>query len=204
MPCNALAINIPYNLYRQLLSSCARSPRFFGQLKIHKPVVPLRPIVATQGGPTYNTARHLANILRPLVGNSVHHVKNSEEFAKFTHDLVLHPDEIMVSFDVVSLFTNVPTEDACNIAWERLSEDSSLQDRTDLTPDQIADLLKFCVSSSSFRWRQEFFEQSEGTSMGSPISPVLADMFMEAFEQTAIATADCHPQSKEAVPRTPR
>ena len=128
------------------------------------------------------------------MGNTIHHVKNSEEFAKFTRDLVLHPDEIMVSFDVVSLFTNVPTEDACNIAWERLSEDGSLQDRTDLTPDQIADLLKFCVSSSSFRWRQEFFEQSEGTSMGSPISPVLADMFMEAFEQTAIATADFQPR----------
>ncbi|XP_022110786.1 uncharacterized protein LOC110990212 [Acanthaster planci] len=36
-----------------------------------------------------------------------------------------------------------------------------------------------------FQWRDKFFEQSSGTSMGSPLSPVLADLFMEEFEQTA-------------------
>ena len=105
----------------------------------------------------------------------------------------------MVSFDIVSLFNNVTAEGACTIAKERPSEEGTLRGRTDLTADHIDDLLKFCVSLSSFRWRKEFFEQS----MGSPISAVLADMFTEEIEQTAIVTADCHPQSKQAVPRTP-
>ena len=128
------------------------------------------------------------------MGNTIHHIKNSEQFATLIQDLTLQPDDIMVSFDVVSLFTNVPTSDATTIAKDRLLADPSLKDRTDLTPDQLHDLLLTCVHSSSFRWRDKFFEQSAGTSMGSPISPVLADMFMEEFEQLAINTADHSPK----------
>ena len=186
---------IPYPLYRQLRPSSSTCPRFFGQPKIHKPDIPLRPIVASRGGPTYNTAKHLTKILQPLVGNTPHHVTNSSQFVKHIQHLTLQPNDIMVSFDVVSLFTNVPTGEACFIAKERLQHDPTLCDRTALSPCQIHDLLLTCVSSSSFRWRDKFFEQTAGTSMGSPLSPVLADMFMEDFESTALLTADHRPST---------
>ena len=185
------AISLP--LYRQLRPSSSTCPRFFGQPKIHKPDIPLRPIVASRGGPTYNTAKHLTKILQPLVGNTPHHVSNSDQFVQHIQNLNLRPSDIMVSFDVVSLFTNVPTGEACLIAKERLTNDPTLCERTALSPDQIHDLLLTCVSSSSFRWRDKFFEQSTGTSMGSPLSPVLADMFMEEFETTALLSADHRP-----------
>ena len=54
--------------------------KFYGLPKIHKPDVPLRPSVASQGSPTYNLAKYLAEILKPLVGKSEHHVVNSKEF----------------------------------------------------------------------------------------------------------------------------
>ncbi|XP_038062334.1 uncharacterized protein LOC119732802 [Patiria miniata] len=117
-----------------------------------------------------------------------------ENLIELIQDLTLQPDDIMVSFDVVSFFISIPTSDACTIAKDRLQADTTLQDRTDLTPDQLQDLLITCVNSSSFRWRDKFFEQSAVTSMGSPISPVLADLIMEEFEQTAIATADHQPK----------
>ena len=45
-------------------------------------------------------------------------MKNSEQFVRFTRDLVLQSNEVMVSLDVVSLFTNVPTSDAWTIVGE--------------------------------------------------------------------------------------
>ena len=47
----------------------------------------------------------------------------------------------MVSFDVESLFTNVPIESAVQAALRKLESDPTLADRTTLTPAQIADLL---------------------------------------------------------------
>ena len=70
--------NITQPLYRQLRPSNSKCPRFFGQPKIHKEDAPLRPIAACRGGPTYDTAKHLAKILCSLVRNTKQHVKNSE------------------------------------------------------------------------------------------------------------------------------
>ncbi|XP_071801298.1 uncharacterized protein [Asterias amurensis] len=185
------ALSVP--LYRRLRPSSSTCPRFFGNPKIHKPEVPLRPIVASRESPTYDTAKYLAKVLRPLVGLTEHHVSNSTQFVDITRNLTLQPTDILVSFDVESLFTNVPTDEACFLAKERLSHDPSLPDRTGLSPDQIHDLLYTCVSSSCFQFQGKYYEQTAGTSMGSPISPVLADIFMEEFESSSLLTADLRP-----------
>ena len=57
-------------LYRRLYPTGAGSPKFYGLPKIHKPGIPLRPIISSIGTVTYNTAKELARILKPLVGLS--------------------------------------------------------------------------------------------------------------------------------------
>ena len=131
-------------VYDHLRPSATVCPKFYGLPKIHKPDVPLRPIVASQGSPTYNLAKYLAEILKPLVGKSEHHVVNSKEFITKIEQTKLDEDEILVGFDVVSLFTNVPIDEACNIAKERLLLDNTLHLRTTLSPENIYDLLKLC------------------------------------------------------------
>ena len=86
--------------------SATVSPKFYGLPKIHKPDVPLRLIVVSQGSPSYNIAKYLAEILKPLVEKSEHHVINPKEFITKIEHTQLDEDEILVSFDVVSLFTS--------------------------------------------------------------------------------------------------
>ena len=57
----------------------AVSPKYYGLPKIHKPGIPLRPIISSTGTVTYNTAKELAKILKPLVGLSSHHVHNTRD-----------------------------------------------------------------------------------------------------------------------------
>ena len=104
-------------VYDHLRPSATVCPKFYGLPKIHKPDVPLRPIVASQGSPTYNLAKYLAG--KSFVGKSEHYVVNSKKFITKIEQTKLDEDEILVSFDVVSLFTNVPVDEACNIAKER-------------------------------------------------------------------------------------
>ena len=84
------------------------TPYIYGVPKIHKGDVPLRPIVDTIGSPTYFLATHLIKIISPLIGNSTSFVKDSNHFFQFINDAKLEPNDILVSFDVVSLFTKVP------------------------------------------------------------------------------------------------
>ena len=61
--------------YRKLYPTGAVLPKFYGLPKVHEPGIPLRPIVSSTGTATYNTAKELARILKPLVGSSIHHVQ---------------------------------------------------------------------------------------------------------------------------------
>ena len=100
----------------------------------------------------------------------------------------------MVSFDVESLFTNVPIEGAVKATLCKLENDPGLADRTNLTPTQIADLLNFVLRSTYFQYNGSIYEQKDGAAMGSPVSTVIANLYMEEFEERAIATATYKPK----------
>ena len=53
-------------------------------------------------------------------------------------------------------------------------------------------LLEFCLNNTCFIFQGRFHEQTEGAAMGSPLSPIIANLYMEAFEKQAISTAP-HP-----------
>ena len=67
--------------------------------------------------------------------------------------LVVKSDELLVSFDVVSLFTNVPTDLAIDVAHRRLSVDDTLDDRTCLGVDDIISLLELCLGATYLSFR---------------------------------------------------
>ena len=103
-------------------------------------------------------------------------------------------DEILVSFDVSSLFTNVPVDEAISVIRERLREDETLGDRTILSPEWVAELLEMCLKSTYFSYGGNIFEQIEGAAMGSPVSAVVANLYMEFFEELALETAPTRPR----------
>ena len=94
----------------------------------------------------------------------------------------------MVSFDVVSLFTNVPGDLAVKVAHERLSLDTSLVERTALSAEQVVNLLQFCLDATFLAYRGEFYQQTFGTAMGSPVTVTVANLVMEDVEERALST----------------
>ena len=69
--------------YHNLRSFAGSVSCFYGLPKIHKPDTPLRPIVSFLSSPTYRLSKFLASLLKPVVGQNVHHVRNSQQFAEF-------------------------------------------------------------------------------------------------------------------------
>jgi hypothetical protein len=165
---------------KQLRPSGSRSPRLYGLPKIHKEGVPLRPTVSNVGAPTYQLTKHLTGFLNKLTGNSTHHVKNSIHFTQILENLQVQPGDLMVSFDVVSLFTKVPVEDSLSLLSHHFIDD-------------ILALFKLVLTSTYFCFDGQYFEQTDGVAMGSPISPVIATFTMENFEEKALNQATLKP-----------
>ena len=65
------------NKYKQFYPTNAVPPKFYGLPKIHKTGTPLRPIVSSRGSITYGVAKELAHIIKPLLGQSPHNLKNT-------------------------------------------------------------------------------------------------------------------------------
>ena len=181
-------------VYRRLYPTDVGSPKFYGLPKSHKSGIPLRPIISSIGTVTYNTAKELARILKPLVGLSNHHVHNTRDFVEQIKEVKLKKEESMVSYDVTALFTSVPIPPVLKIIEEKLTNNKDLPQRTSMNTRHIIKLLKFCLRSTYFVFQGQHFEQVEGAAMGSPLSPIVANIYMEHFETKTLETAP-HPPS---------
>ena len=157
-------------------------PKFYGLPKIQKPGTPLRPIVSSCGSVTYGVAKELAKILKPLVGKSLHHLNSTQDFVEQVKHITLVPRECLSSYDVSALFTSVPIDPALKVIKDLLVKDSTLKDRTVIGIDDIILLLEFCLKNTYFSFQGQFFEQVEGAAMGSPVSPIVANLYMEYLE----------------------
>ena len=180
--------------YRRMYPTGTVSPNFYGLPKIHKLGIPLRPIVSSTVTITYSTAKELAKILKPLVGMSTHHVHNTKDFVEHLKDVRLKQGECIISHNVAALFISVPIQPVVNIIQQKLANDKDLQQRTIMSIKHIISLLEFCLKSTCFVFQGQYYEQVEGAAMGSPLSPIVANIFMEKFETEALETAP-HPPS---------
>jgi len=111
--------------YHKLYPTAENSPKFNGLPKVHKPNIPLRPIVSCIGSITYTCSKFIADILSPLVGKTKHHISNSQQFVELVKDQRVEEDEELRSYDVTALFTSVPVDKALNIVRSRLEQDTT-------------------------------------------------------------------------------
>nr|VZI10409.1 unnamed protein product [Spirometra erinaceieuropaei] len=151
----------------------AAAPRFYGLPKVHMVDVPLRPIVSLRCRSTFNLAKWLLRHLRPLTSGATTTVSSDTQFLERLRGTQLTADEVMVSFDVTSLFTLTPL----HLAIETVSE--SLERQYDETDESVkrrhlVQLLKFCLKTY-FTSKGTMFQQIRGTPMGSPLSGFIAE-----------------------------
>ena len=89
-----------------------------------------------------------------------------------------HNNEIMCSFDVCSQFTNVPLSETIEICLTKLY---SLPDPSALRRHVLKDLLEFATKKSHFIFDGVYYDQIDGVALGSPLGPILANIFMCSF-----------------------
>ncbi|GJQ70696.1 hypothetical protein Trydic_g630 [Trypoxylus dichotomus] len=133
----------------------------------------------------YELTKYVAKQLAQYSGNTKSFVKNTEHFIQILQHEIIKED-LLVPFDVKLLFSNVPVEETLEIIKQQLIPKG-------LLPDLI-NLVRLCLTSTYFLWNGELYEQASGAAIGSLLSPVIANIFMEAFEHEAIVSSRMKPK----------
>ena len=113
-------------IYNSILASGSRPGYLYGLPKVHKIGTPLRPIVSSINTFNYNLAKFLVKIIQPLTINE-YTTANTLDFVEEIKQLNIEDSTVMASFDVESLFTNVPLSDTTQIITDSISDASISQ-----------------------------------------------------------------------------
>ncbi|XP_077523183.1 uncharacterized protein LOC144134065 [Amblyomma americanum] len=175
------------SLYYYLLCHNGSPPAIYGLPKIDKPDVPLRPIVDFTRSPLQNLSKFLHRVISPLVGKRPTHIRNAQDFIEKVRHLEVETGEIMVSFDVKSLFTSVPVDLAVKVCTAALESDPSLPERTPIDVPDLTRLLRFCLTNTYFTFENVPYKQIHGAAMGASICVTVANLTMEEIEGRALA-----------------
>ena len=185
--------------YNTIYPTASRPGRFYGTAKLHKVAegctnvdqLPIRPIISNIGTATYKTSKYLAKLLAPLA-KSKYTINNTKDFITYTKNLNIGEDEEMVSFDVSNLFTNVPLDFTIDLILKKVYGKRML--KTKLKKPELKELLEMCTKEMHFTFNGKTYQQTDGVCMGSPLGPVLANVFMVHLEETIV------PQLKDSMP----
>jgi len=161
----------------------SRAGIMYGLPKIHKNGAPIRPIISACGTYNYKLAKYLDKILKPLITNNNYIIKDTFDFVNRVSKLTNNNNQHMVSFDVESLFTNIPTTETINIILDRAFPNSETLKFEGMKRETLKKLLIICTQESHFQFNGRCYEQIDGVAMGSPLGPLFANIFMDHFEQ---------------------
>jgi hypothetical protein len=175
--------------YRFLLSTNGAAPMLYGLPKIHKPPkFPCRPIVDFNPSPLKNLSKYLDSHIAPLTGKMSSHLKNSTSLIEQISDIHLEPDEDLVSFDVVSLYSSIPYDLALSVCKEYIQKTPDFEDKLKMSLAHFIELLDFCLRNTYFVYENRFYLQIKGLPMGAAISVTVANLVMEFLEVKVFET----------------
>ncbi len=171
--------------YKRIYPSGSKAGIIYGLPKIHKEDAPLRPIISSIGTYNYHLAKYLVEILNPLTDDFPLILKDSFDFINRVSQLDHDENQTIASFDVVSLFTNIPVNETIEIILDKCYDKKSTNKNDTyhgLERKDLKALLEICTKHSHFQFQGDYYEQCDGVSMGSPLGPLFANMFMGTFE----------------------
>ena len=165
--------------------------KLYGSCKIHKADHPIRPIVSMVNTPEYMLAKYLDHIIKPYMPN-VYSVTSNKEFLNRLNTFDHQDEDYCVSFDVVSLFTNVPLEETISLVANQLFEQNTTGKTPPMDKPGLISLLK-TATGGIFSHRGQLYQQCDGVAMGNPLAPTLANFFLANIEMALLNnTAEEH------------
>ena len=177
---------IEYNQYLKIYPDNFCLPDIYALIKIHKLNYPARLICPYYCHPLSSLSSYINDIITPSIRNSIFSIKNKFKFVEEVKNLRISRNDIMVSLDIVNLFTNIPLDFTLNIVHDKLCSDDSLSERCKLPITEIMNLINFIMNNNYFTFNKKFYKQISGAPMGCNLSPILAEALVSTIFELSL------------------
>ncbi len=168
--------------YERLAPTGSKPGILYGLPKVHKTNLPFRPILSAVGTHSYDLSKYLLSILSPLL-TSRFLLSDTFSFLDELHNSNLDSDNVvMASFDINSLFTNIPLDETIDIIINKAFSNAPSFHNFALT--DLKKLLDIAVKDSHFIFNNAYYKQNDGIAMGSPLGPFFANVFLDFHERS--------------------
>ena len=185
-----------YKHYEKMRGSSNTPAQLYGTAKTHKfenisditvDSLKFRPIIAQTGTFTYNTAQIISEYLKPLYTSNEYIIHNTQDFPKIIQNQPpLIENEELVSYDVESLFTNVPIDETIEYILDEIYIHKKLPKLCSRLI--MKRLLLKLTTESTFIFQSNYFKQTDGWTMGGPLSVTFANIFLTKLQKRYCST----------------
>lgn len=165
-------------------------PLLYGLPKIHKTPLKIRPVVSYIGTPVYKIAQKASKIFKSTTGfKAERSISNTLELVNKIKNIHVPSGAKLISFDVVKLFNRIPPYDVMQIA-ENLILKSTIENTKKL---ELINMIELCLDHNYLQYNNKIYSDSNGIPIGSPLSPLMAEIFLAHIEDKIFA----HPASSK-------
>ena len=175
---------LPKSIADSLVQKGSRLAHLYGLPKTHKKKLAMRPILSATGTYNYKLAKWLDEKLKPLSTNE-HTIGDILSVTDDLQEMEISDHDILVSYDVSALFTNVPVDETIGILARKAFKDDwfNKEYNLNITEADLIELLEVSTKNQLFQFQGVLYEQVDGVAMGSPLGPLMANAFMCNIEE---------------------
>ena len=175
--------NISENDYKTLYVTGSSPSILYGLPNIHKPNIPLRPIVSSINTPQYKLAKFIIPHINILSKNE-YTLDNSRDLINSVSEMHIDENYFMTSFDVESLFTNIPLKETIDIIVNSIYDGGD--DVRGMNRNDFRKLLELITTENYIIFNNKFIRQKEGLAMGNLISAVFANILCASMKRNGV------------------
>uniref|UniRef100_A0A8C5Q9K2 Reverse transcriptase domain-containing protein n=1 Tax=Leptobrachium leishanense TaxID=445787 RepID=A0A8C5Q9K2_9ANUR len=177
--------HISEELKKSLLPVRPTIPTLYSLPKVHKSVTnpPGRPIISGNNSLTEKLSQFVDHYLHPFVEETPSYTRDTLNALQHLEDIFIPSDTTIASFDVVSLYNNIPHEQGIKACRYFLSKKFD-----EAMTNFIIQLLTYILTHNFFLFDGKYYLQTRGTAMGTSCAPSYANLYLALWEETVVFT----------------
>ena len=183
-----------YERYKDMQPDSNQPARLYGTAKTHKfetleeitaANLKFQPNIDKTGTFTYNAVKVISDYLRPLCKNE-YFINDIKKFPSMLSSIPpLQDDEEDVSYDVESLFINIPIEEAIKYSTEQIYVHKKLMPICSKLIFRTL-LIELAATECTFKFNIKFLKQVDGCTIGGPLSVTFSDIYVVKMENDVV------------------